>query len=109
MAWKIDEQIPEDLFIKLMIEKATIIKNHLKKSMDQLIIVANIVPTMAVLKIDDGKEEDSLKLKVTLSNLGDINEQIHQLWQQINFLLQQYCTKCKSHSSHEVELSNTEM
>ena len=49
---------------------------------------------MAVLKIYDVKE-DSLKLKVTLSNLGDINEQIHQLWQQMNFLLQQYCTKCK--------------
>ena len=63
MAWKVDERIPEDLlFIKLMIEKANIIKDHLKKSMDQLIIVANIGPTMAVFKIYDIKEEDSLKL-----------------------------------------------
>ena len=53
--------------------------------MDQLIIVANIGPTMAVLKIYDVKEEDSLKLKMTLSNLGDIEEQIHHLWQQMNF------------------------
>ena len=109
MAWKVYERISEDLFVKLMIEKATINKNYLKKSMDQLIIVANIGPTMAVLKIYDVKEEDLLKLKVTLSNLGDINEQIHQLWQQMNFVLQQYCTTCKSHSSHEVKLSNTEM
>ena len=58
MVWKVDERIPEDLFIKLMIEKATIIKNYLKKSMGQLIIVANIGPTMAVLKIYDVKEED---------------------------------------------------
>ena len=95
MEWKVDERIPKDLFLKLMIEKASIIKDHLKKSMDQLIMVANIGPTMAVFKLYDIKEEDSLKLQVTLSNLGDIEEQIHQLWQQMNFLLQQYCTNVK--------------
>ena len=79
MAWKVDERILEDLFINLMIEKANTIKDHLKKSMNQLIIVANIGPTMAVFKIYDINEEDSLKLKMTLSNLGDIKEQIHQL------------------------------
>ena len=101
MAWKVDERIPEDLFVTLMVKKANTIKDHLKNSMNQLIIVANIGPTMAVFKIYDTNEEDSLKLKMTLSNLGDINEQIHQLWQQMNFLLQQYCTKCKSHFSTE--------
>ena len=85
MAWKVDERILEDLFVKLMIEKANIIKDHLKKSIDQLIIVANIGPTMAIFKIYDVNEEESLKLKMTLSNLGDINEHIHQLWQQMNF------------------------
>ena len=44
-----------------MIEKANVIKDHLKKSMDQLIIVANIGPTMAVFKFYDTNEEDSLK------------------------------------------------
>ena len=91
-----------------MIEKSNIIKDHLKKSMDQLIIVANIGPTMAVFKIYDTKEEDSLKLQVTLSNLSDIEEQIHQLRQQMNFLLQQYCTQCGSHFSSEIKLPNTE-
>ena len=62
MPWKVDERIPKDLFVKLMIEKVNIIKDHLKKSMDQLIIVANIGPTMAVFKIYDIKEKDSLKL-----------------------------------------------
>ena len=99
MAWKIDERIPEDLFINVMIKKANTTKDHLKKSMDQLIIVANIGPTMAVFKFYDTKEEDSLKLHMTLSNLGDIEEQIHVLWQQVNFLLQQYCPQCKSHYS----------
>ena len=72
MAWRVDERTPKDLFVKLMIEKANIIKDHLKKSIDQLIIIANIGPTMAVLKIYDVKEEDSLQLCMTLSNLGDI-------------------------------------
>ena len=108
MAWKIDERIPEDLFIKLMIKKANVIKDHLKNSIDQLIIVANIGPTMAVFKLYYVKEEDSLKLHMTLSNLGDIEEQIHQLLQQVNFLLHQYCSQCKSHYSNENKLPDIE-
>ena len=101
MAWKVDERIPEDLFIKLMTEKANIIKDHLKNSLNQLIIVANIGPTMATFKFYDLKQEDSLKLCITLSNLGDIDEQIRQLWQQVNFLLQQYCSQCQCHYSNK--------
>ena len=40
-------------------------------------------------------------LCITLSNLGYIDEQIHQLWQQVNFLLQQYCSQCQCHYSNE--------
>ena len=109
MAWKVDERIPKDLFIKLMIKKANIIKDHLKNSIDQLIIVANIGPTMATLKFYDIKEEDSLKLHMTLSNLGDIEELICQLWQQLNFLLQQYCAQFKSHYSNENRVSDIEL
>ena len=108
MAWKVNERIPKDLFVKLMIKKANVIKDHLKNSIDQLIIVANIGPTMAVFKLYDVKEEDSLKLCVTLSNLGDIKEQIHQLWQQKYFLLQLYCSQCKSHYSNENKLPDIE-
>ena len=81
-----------------MIEKANVIKDHLKKSLHPLIIVANIGLTMAVFKFYDTNEEDSLKLCMALSNLGDIEEQIHVLWQQVNFLLQQYCSQCGNHS-----------
>ena len=109
MAWKVDKRIPEDLFIKLMTKKANIIKDHLKNSLNQLIIVANIGPTMAIFKLYDLKEEkDSLKLCMTLSNLGDIDEQIHQLWQQVNFLLQQYCSQCQSHYSDENKITGLE-
>ena len=63
---------------------------------------------MAVFKFYDTREEDSLKLHVTLSNLGDIEEQICVLWQQVNFLLQQYCFQCKSHNSNENKIPNIE-
>ena len=57
-----------------------------------LIIVVNIGPTMAVFKFYDmAEDDDSLKLRMTLSNMGDLNEQIRILWQQVNFLLQEYC------------------
>ena len=86
---------PENLFVNLMIEKANIIKDHLKKNAHPLIIVVNIGPTMAMFKFYDTTEEDnSLKLCMTLSNLGDLNDQIHTLWQQVNFLLQEYCSHC---------------
>ena len=88
MVWKVDKRIPEEMFVNLMTEKTNIIKDHLKNNLNQPIIIANIGPTMATFKFYDFKEEDSLKLCMTLSNLGDIDEQIHHLWQQVNFLLQ---------------------
>ena len=70
MVWKVDERIPKDLFIKLMTEKANIIKDHLKNSLNQLIIIANIGPTMAIFKFYELKRRgfsqvmhDSLKLR----------------------------------------------
>ena len=97
MAANVDERIPENLFVNMMIEKSTIIRDHLncKKNTCPLIIVANIGPTMGIFKFyDTTEEDDSLKLHMTLSNLGDIDEQICILWQQVNFLLQQYCSQC---------------
>ena len=105
MAEKVDERFPENLFINLMIEKANIIKDHLKKGAHPLIIVANIGPTMAIFKFyDTTEEDDSLKLHMTLSNLGDLNDQIHVLWQQVNFLLQEYCSHCTNCGSTKSNL-----
>ena len=106
MAWKIDERIPEDLFVKLMIEKANVIKDHLKKGRDHFIIVANIGPTMAVFKFYDMNEKDSFKLCMTFSNLGDIEEQIQVSWQQVNFLLQQILLNVEVINPVEITLNN---
>ena len=100
MAEKVDERFPESYFTNLMIEKANIIKNHLYKSAHPLIIVANIGPTMAVFKFYDmTKGDDSLKLCMTISNLADLHDQIRILWQQINFLLQEYWSHCTNDKS----------
>ena len=93
----------------MMIEKANIIRDHLKckKNMCPLIIVANIGPTMAVFKFyNTTEEDDSLKLQMTLSNLGDIDEQIRILWQQVNFLLQQYCSQCGNRNADSASNSH---
>ena len=107
MAEKVDERFPESVFVNMMVEKATIIRDHLKHKSETcpLIIVANIGPTMAIFKFYDiTEEDDSLKLHMTLSNLGDIDEQIHILWQQVNFLLCQYCSQC---GNNNVDSSST--
>ena len=107
MAWKVDKRIPEQLFIQLLTEKANIIKDHLQNNHSKLTIVTNIGPTMATFKIYDLSEEDSLKLHITLSNLGDIDEQIHQLWQQVHFLLKQYCSHCQHPITNENNSNDT--
>ena len=39
-------------------------------------------------------EEDSLKLWYTITNLGDLKEQLYQLWVQLNYLIWEYCPHC---------------
>ena len=97
----VDKRMPEEMFVQLLTEKANIIIDHLQSRQSKLTIVANIGPTMATFKLYDLSEEDSLRLHVTLSNLGDIDEQIHQLWQQVNFLLKQYCPHCQHWSTED--------
>ena len=101
MAYAVDEKMPEEFFVQLLAEKANIIKNHLRNRQSKFTIVTNIGPNMATFKLYDLSEEDSLKLHVTLSNLGDIDDQLHQLWLQVNFLLRQYCPHCRNQNSED--------
>ena len=63
------------------------LKQHLKDTKSNLDMCANIGPNMATFKLFNTKEEDSLKLHTTISNLGDRGEQLYQLWIQLNYLL----------------------
>ena len=80
MAYAADEKMPKDLFVQLLLEKANMLRKHLK----------DIGPNMATFILYNTKEEDSLKLHATISNLGDIREQLYQLWIQLKYLLCKY-------------------
>ena len=77
--------------MQLLTEKANMLKKHLKDTHSDLVMCANIGPNMATFKLYYTLEEDSLKLHVTISNLGDIGKQLYQLWIQLNYLLREYC------------------
>ena len=70
MAYAVYEKMPETFFVQLLTEKANIIKKHLKDIQSNIVICANIGPNMATFKLFHTKEEDSLKLHITISNLG---------------------------------------
>ena len=99
MAYPVDKKMPDEFFVQLLARKANI-KDHLRNRQSKLTIVTNIGPNMATFKLYDLSKEDSLKLHVTLSNLGEIDEQLHQLWLQVNFLLRQYCQHQNSEDHH---------
>ena len=94
MAYAVDEKVPETLFVQLLTEKVNMLKQHLKDTQSSLVMCANIGPNMATIKLYNTKEEDSLKLHATISNLGDIGEQLYQLWIQLTYLLREYCPNC---------------
>ena len=82
--------MPEILFVQLLTDKANMLKKHLKDTKTDLRLCTNIGPNMATIKLYNIKE-DSQKLHVTISNLGDIDEQLFQLWAQLNYILKEYC------------------
>ena len=101
MAYIVDEKLPENVFVQLLAKKASIIIKNLWNRQSKLMLVTSIGPNMVTFKLYDSSEEDSLKLDVTLSNLGDIDEQLHQLQLQVNFVLRQYCPHCQHQNAED--------
>ena len=91
MELPIVQKMSKEEFVQLLADKANILKKHLKMTQSDLIICMNIGPNMATFKLYNIKEKKSLKLHITISNLGDIEEQLYQLWVQLNYLLWEYC------------------
>ena len=84
----------KNLFVQLLTDKANMLKKHLKDTQSSLVICANIGPNVAIFKLYNTLEEDSLKLQCTISNLGDLEEQLYQLWVLLNYLIWEYCLHC---------------
>ena len=94
MNYPVDEIMPETDFVKLLSKKANMLKEHLKDTQSSLVICTNIGPKVTIFKLYNTLEEDSLKLCCTISNLGDLEEQLYQLWIQLNYLIREYCPHC---------------
>ena len=76
MAYAPDEKLPETLFVNILTEKANMLKKHLNDTNSSLVICANIIPNVATFNLYNTKEEDSLKLCYTISNFGDLEDQL---------------------------------
>ena len=87
MAYAADKKLPESFFVQILTEKANMLKKHLKDTNNSLVMCANIGCNVATFKLYNTNEEDSLKLQYTISNLGDLGDQLYQLWVQPNYLL----------------------
>ena len=85
------QKMSKEDFVQLLVNKANMLKKHLKTTQSDLVLCANIGLNIATFKLYNIQEENSLKLYVTISNLGDIEEQLYQLWIQLNYLLWEYC------------------
>ena len=89
MSYTASDKLPKTFFVKTLTEKVEMLKKHLKDTKSSLVIFANIGPNMATFKFFNSQEEDSLKLQYTFSNLGDLKEQLYQLWVQLNYILKE--------------------
>ena len=87
------KDIPQGLFLDIMIEKTQILHHHLKHLNLRLALIVNIGGNVATIKIYDTLVEDSLKLHFTISNLWDIEDQLYRLWIEVNSVVQNYLTE----------------
>ena len=75
MEYPIDQKMSENDFVQLFADKSNMLKKHLKDTQSNLVMCANIGPNVAIFKLYNTLEEDSLKLWCTITNLGDLKEQ----------------------------------
>ena len=81
---------PPSLFIDIIVEKCQLINYHFCNTRDHLRIVASVTNTAATVKFHDILLEDSKLRTVTLSNLPDLEDQLIQLWTEVQDLLRYY-------------------
>ena len=90
MSYTVSDKLPEKFFVDTLTEKVEMLKKHLKDTQSKLVICANMGPNMATFKFFNQEEEYFLKLCYTFSNLGDLKDQLYQLWVQLNYILKEY-------------------
>ena len=73
-----------------MVEKCQLINHHFCNTRDHLRVVASVTNTAATVKFHDTLLADSELRMVTLSNKPDIEDQLVQLWIEVQDLLRYY-------------------
>ena len=53
MDYAIDQKMPENLFVLLLMDKANMLKKHLKTTQSDLVICTNIGPDTATFKLSN--------------------------------------------------------
>ena len=81
---------PPSLFIDIIVEKCQLINHHFCNTRDHLKIDASVTNMVATVKFHDILLEDSELRTVTLSNLPDLEDQLIQLWTEVQDLLRYY-------------------
>ena len=81
---------PPSLFIDIVVEKCQLINHHFCNTQDHLRIVESVTNTAATIKFHDILLEDSKLKIVTLSNLPDLEDQMIQLWTEVQDILKYY-------------------
>ena len=89
MFYTASDKLPEKFFVDTLTKKVEMLKKHLKDTHSNLVICANIGLYMATFKFFNQQKEDSLKLCYTFSNIGDLKDQLYQLWVQLNYILKE--------------------
>ena len=83
--------LPKLLFIDVMVEKTQKLIDHIKHHQLGLSLVANINKNMATVKMfDNYATVNSQLLHVTISNLWDLEDQLFQLWVEVNGVLHDF-------------------
>ena len=77
MSYTAEEKFPEDFFQSVIEGKAEMIRKYLRDMDHPLVFSTHIAPNMETFKFYSHQEEDSLKFHFTLSNLGDLQDQLY--------------------------------
>ena len=86
----IDQRKSKDNFVKLLTEKAYMLRKPLKDTQCSLIMCADIRPNTTIFRLYNTLEEDSLKFQSIITNSEDLGKQLYHLWLQLNSLMQRY-------------------
>ena len=79
------KSLPKELFLDVMVEKTQILIDFIKNHHIGLCLTVNIGGNTAVIRVyDNFATVNTLLLQVTMSNLPDLENQLFQLYMEIN-------------------------